>query len=175
MSNIPRPSSKGNGSMMSFEADQPMKFSLMMGDIAAMIRPHHIDEDISKMSENMIGHGRCLQNKLRNISNECPKDGEDMFIMCVKEFRDEFNPHASKTTNNSVNLCTQSIFPAITSADSSHPTCSTGCGNKSKDNMENEQTCMDTFNKVSNLLNGKNTMANNCTNTFKFSCEALEL
>ena len=62
MSNIPRPSSKGNGSMMSFEADQPMKFSLMMGDIAAMIRPHHIDEDISKMSKNMIGHGRGLQN-----------------------------------------------------------------------------------------------------------------
>ena len=46
--NIPRPSSKDNGSTMNVEADQPAKFSLMMGDNLAMLQPNHIDEDIRK-------------------------------------------------------------------------------------------------------------------------------
>ena len=90
------------------------------------------------------------------MTNEWPKDGEDMHIVCIKEFRDEFNSHESSTTNNSVNLHTKSIFPVRTSADSSHHTCPTTCENKSKDNMKNERTCMCTFNKVSNPVKGKN-------------------
>ena len=60
--NIPRPSSKVNGYVTNVEAEQPVKFSLMMRHSAAMLRPHYIDRDISKMSKSMIGHDRGLQN-----------------------------------------------------------------------------------------------------------------
>ena len=48
--------------MVSVEGDKPEKFSLMMEDSMAMLRLHCINEEISKMSENMIGHGRGLHN-----------------------------------------------------------------------------------------------------------------
>ena len=61
--------------MMSVEADQPVEFSFMMEDSVVILRPHRIDEDIYKISYNMIGHGWGLQNELIKMDNEFPKDG----------------------------------------------------------------------------------------------------
>ena len=55
---------------------------------------------MSNMRENIIVHCRGLQKELREISKEYPKYGEDRHIICIKEFRDGFNPYASNTTNN---------------------------------------------------------------------------
>ena len=85
----------------------------------------------------MIGNGRGLQNELRKLANELPKDGDGMHIIFIKELRDKFTLHASNTTNNSVNFHTQQILPVSTTADSSHHTCPAG-REKSKDEMTNE-------------------------------------
>ena len=55
------PSSKASSSMTDVEADQPTKFSLMMKGNMSILRPYHIDEDISNMSEIIIGHDKDLQ------------------------------------------------------------------------------------------------------------------
>ena len=78
------------------------------------------------MSENIVGHVQGFQKELRKLTNECPKDGEDRHVICIEEFRDEFNPHANDTTNKSAHLYTQSIFPVSTTADSSHYACPIG-------------------------------------------------
>ena len=96
------------------------------------LQPHHIDQEISKMSENMIGHGRGLQNEFIKLANGFPKDGEEIQISCIKGFREERNPHTSNATKNSFNLCMQSIFPVRTAADSSHHTHASGRGKKVK-------------------------------------------
>ena len=78
-----------------------------------------------------------------------------MHIVCIKEFRDEFNPYASNITNNNVNFRTHSILTVSTYEDSSHHTFPAGYCDKSKDNMMNEQTQVYTYVKVSNPVNGK--------------------
>ena len=54
---------------MSFESDQPVKFSLIMEDIVAVLQPHHIDEYNFEMSEIIIGHGRDFKNELIKLYN----------------------------------------------------------------------------------------------------------
>ena len=127
----------------------------MMGDSAAILRPHHIEEVKSKMSESVICHCWGLQEELRELAKKFPEYGEDRHIFRVKEFRYELNPHASNTTNNSVNFHMQSILPASTSECTSHHAWPAGCGNKSKGNITNERTFIETFNQVSNKVNKK--------------------
>ena len=81
---MPRPSSKANCFVMNVEYNQPAKFSLMMGDNIDILRLDYIDEDISKMNENMLGHVKVLQKELRYLANELPKDGNDRRMICVK-------------------------------------------------------------------------------------------
>ena len=73
-----------------------------MGDRIEILRTHNINEWISKMSENIISHGQGL----RELATEFPKDGKDRHIIWIKEFRDDFNPHATGITKNSVNFHT---------------------------------------------------------------------
>ena len=82
------------------------------------------------MSENIVGHVQGFQKELRKLTNECPKDGEDRHVICIEEFRDEFNPHANDTTNKSANLYTQSILPVRNAVYSSHHTHHVGCGKR---------------------------------------------
>ena len=70
--------------MMIVEAYYPVKFFLTMGDSAAMTWPHHIEEDMSKINERMIGHGRGLQEELRERTKELLEEGEHRHIFCVK-------------------------------------------------------------------------------------------
>ena len=65
VSKIPTLPSKANHSMMRFEANHPVKFSLIIRDSIEMFQPFHIDEENSNAIENMIGHGRGLQKELR--------------------------------------------------------------------------------------------------------------
>ena len=54
--------------MTNVESDQPTKFLLMMERNIEMLRPDHIDKEISKMSENTIGHRKGLQKKTKGNS-----------------------------------------------------------------------------------------------------------
>ena len=61
VNNMPRLSSKANGSMTNIKAYQSANYSLVMRENIDMLRPDHIDEDIFKISRNMIGYGKVLQ------------------------------------------------------------------------------------------------------------------
>ena len=49
-----------------------------------MLLPHHIEEDMQKMNDSMIGHGRGLQEELREHSKEYLEDGEDRHVFVLK-------------------------------------------------------------------------------------------
>ena len=83
--------------MVNVSAEEPMRFALLTGSPIAMIDPHNTEEEISKMTNNMFGHGKGMQKKLRSLAQKIKNITSSSSlaktaIVGCHEFRDDFNP-----------------------------------------------------------------------------------
>ena len=101
----------------------------------------------------MIGHGKCLQEEFIELVNQCSNSESERCIMCFKEFRDEFNPYPDNNTNTSVNLHTLLLLSLDRTLDSSEHTYQVSISNKTKDNMLNEKSYIQSINELSDPSN----------------------
>ena len=69
LKNMPTPKYLNYGHIANVSAKKPIRFALLIGSNKALLRPDHIDEDVSKMVNNMIGHGKGLQKDLRKLAS----------------------------------------------------------------------------------------------------------
>ena len=90
--------------MVNASTEEPMRFALLIGSDTYMLRPTHIEDDIQNMKNNMIGNGKGPQEELVKLASMFPINERDIYMVYYKEFREEFNPHATNNTNNSVLL-----------------------------------------------------------------------
>ena len=80
-----------------------------------MLDPKNIEDDVSTMTMNMIGHGKEFRKELlklaseirKGTTNNCPTKKR---IVCFKEFRDDFNPYNGNNGNKGITLYALSIF-----------------------------------------------------------------
>ena len=53
--------------MVNASAEEPVRFALLIESPIAMIDPHSTVEEISKMTNNVFGHGKGLQKKFHSL------------------------------------------------------------------------------------------------------------
>ena len=141
--------------MVNTSSEEPFRFALLIGSYIAMLRPTRIEEDIQSMKNNMIGNGKGLQEELVKLASMHLINDRDVYIIYCKEFCDEFNPHATNKTNNSVILHTFSTLPCDSTIDSSEFTCPIAVVDKYKNNIINETSYVDSINDLTNPSNKK--------------------
>ena len=76
-------------------------------------------------------------------------------IVCITEFRDDFNPCDSNNANNSITLHTLSIILLDSAIDSKEFTYLVAIDHKSKDNVIIETHCIKTLSKMINPSDNK--------------------
>ena len=160
LKNIPTPKCVNYGNMVNVSAEEPIKFALLIGSPIALLDPEHIEHDVSRMSKNIIGHGKGVKKGLIKLAAEIrshtPKDCSiKRRIVCITEFRDDFNPYHGNNINNSITLHTQSIIPLDSTIDSKEHTYPVAIGHKHKDNMIIETYYIETLNEIMNPRNNK--------------------
>ena len=153
--NLPKPNCQCNGTMVNTAAEEPIRFALLCGSNIAMLRPGNIREDIKECMLNVIGHGSETQKEIIDLARRCPQEDNDRYIICIKEFRDEFNPYSTNNTNNSILLHTMSIVPVDSTIDTPEYTYPVGCGHKDKNNMIHEKFYVETLNELMKPNNKK--------------------
>ena len=70
-----------------------------------MLHLEYADEDIKKMKNNITSYSKGLQKELKDLVFKYPKNRNKRYIVCYKEFCDEFNSCILNTTNYSVTSC----------------------------------------------------------------------
>ena len=160
LKNIPTPQCVNYGHIVNVSADEPIRFALLIGSPIAMLDPENIEQDISKMSKNMIGHGKGLRKKLIKLaseirSNNATNSPVKKRIVCCNDFRDEFNPYNGNNVNNSITLHNLSIVPIDSTVDSNEYTYPVAIGHKHKDNMFIETHYNKTLNEMMDPNNNK--------------------
>ena len=69
--NLPKPKHTTHGSMVNTSAIEPVRFALLIASEIAMMCPQHIIEDMESIKNNMIGHGKGLQEEFIELANQC--------------------------------------------------------------------------------------------------------
>jgi len=160
LKNIPTPQCVNYGYIVNVSADEPIRFALLIGSPITMLDPENIEQDISKMSKNMIGHGKGLRKKLIKLaseirSNNATNSPVKKRIVCCNDFHDEFNPYNGNNVNNSITLHNLSIVPIDSTVDSNEYTYPVTIGHKHKDNMFIETHYNKTLNEIMDPNNNK--------------------
>ena len=129
-----------------------------------MLDPNNIEEDISKMTKNMIGHRKGIRKELIKLATNIWKSNIHINrvkkrIICFNEFWDDFNPYASNNVNNSITLCTLSLLPIDSTVDSNEYTYPVAIGHKHKENMIIETHYNSALNEMIDPNNAKYSIA----------------
>jgi len=160
LKNIPTPKCVNYGHIVNVSADEPVRYALLIGSSIAMLDPDNIENDISRMSKNMIGHRKGLRKKLIELAAKIRntkgyKEGTKKVIVCFAEFRDDFNPYNGNNVNNSITLHTLSLVPIDSTVDSNEFTYPVAIGHKHMDNMLIETHYNTTLNEMMDPNNNK--------------------
>ena len=70
LKNIPIPKCNNYGHIVKASAEEPIRFALLIGLPITMLDPENIVYNISKITKNMIGHGKGLRKELLKLALE---------------------------------------------------------------------------------------------------------
>jgi hypothetical protein len=73
LKNTPTPKCVNYGHIANVSAEEPIRFALLIGSPIAMLDPENIEDDISTMTMNMIGHGKGLRKELLKLASDIKK------------------------------------------------------------------------------------------------------
>lgn len=123
-----------------------------------MMDPENTEHNVSKMTKNVIGHGKGLRKELLKLALEIRKcttnnSPKKKRIACFNEFRDDFNPCNGNIVSNSITLHALSIIPIDSTVDSNEHAHHAATEYEHKESMIIETHCNKTLNKMMNPNN----------------------
>ena len=84
MKNVPMPSMQMNCAMTLIKAQETIRNALMIGSDVCLIKPKLVEDETNSMNNNVIGKGKGIQDKIKQLDTQCVEVDEDIHMSLCK-------------------------------------------------------------------------------------------